>query len=173
MDMNILETANAFKNALNQSRLNMIEALNDNQKQLYDLFFKVIGVPNIIVISAISNTYLRNILHSEFYLKCFYLLIIYSYLVSLMLYVGSFFFGNYGFKKKIRKIDKYSSRLQGIIDNYDQLEDVFQDKMNSVICSTHHVHRLVPFIQKTLSITYVVNILSFIIFIIILVNNSI
>ncbi len=86
--MDILETANAFKDALNQSRTNMIEALNDNQKQLYDLFFKVIGVPNIIIISAISNAFLRSTLHSAFYLKCFYLLVIYSYLVSLVLYIG-------------------------------------------------------------------------------------
>ena len=121
---------------------------------------------------GIYNSYLRNMLQSEFYLKCFSLLIIYSHLASITLYISSFFVGNYGFKKKIVKINEYSLKLQEII-NDEQLDDQFQDEMNNVICSTHHVHRLVPFIQKALSITYMVNILSLVIFIIAFVNNSI
>jgi hypothetical protein len=48
----VLSTKNKFKAALNESRVNIIEALNENQKHLYDIFFKVIGIPNIGVLTA-------------------------------------------------------------------------------------------------------------------------
>ena len=165
------DVANKFKEALNQSRVNLIDALNNNQKQLYDIFFKVIGVPNIIIILAVSNKELRELVHSHFYLKCFYLSIIYSYLVALLLYISDFFVSNYAFNKKIKKIDKYSRNVQKAINVESELELDFQYKMNESIEDTHHLHKAAQVIAKSIKVIYLINVISFIIFIVILINN--
>jgi len=42
MDIEVASINEQFKEELNQSRNNIIEALNDNKKQLYDLFFSLV-----------------------------------------------------------------------------------------------------------------------------------
>lgn len=168
---NELSPKDKFKAALNESRVNMIDALNENQNHLYDIFFKVIGIPNIIIILAASNQHTRELIQQVFYLKCAYLLTIYSYLAALFFYISSFFLGNHEFKKKIGKADKYSKKLQLIINQGTELDEVFQNKMNGLIESTHHFHKLVPLIKNIIGFVYVVNVISFIVFIVILINN--
>lgn len=133
---------------LNLARINFITTTNSIFNQLYDVYFKVLTVPNALLIIAITNEYFRYLTQRDLLIKVSYVCSIAFYLIGIVLHIILLFLGNQKYTKLIEKIDLD-------IKNQNDLDKLIQE-----INTAHQHTRATKILRGFLFFDYILNIIA-------------
>ena len=146
---------------LTDSINNLTDAYNENKKHLYDIFMKVLAIPNLIIITAISNQNIKQIILNDPVSSKFYLITIFSFLLLIICYILSFSAGMELFKTRKDELKKISHNLC----NGSSLNSDVQKSINDKIMNYSEFSKFIKFFEKITNVLNIVNVVSFIMFI--------
>jgi len=133
---------------LNSARVNFIITTNSIFNQLYDIYFKVLTVPNALIIIAITNEYFRCLVHEFLLIKIPYICSIAFYLTGIFLHIILLLLGNLKYTRLIEKID-LNIRIQNDID-----------KLIQEINTAHQHTKAIKRLRQILFVDYILNIMA-------------
>lgn len=164
-DEDAVDKMKPLSEKLETSTNNIIEIVNKHKETINDIYLKVLSIPNLIFVLAITNQSLRTEITNHLWIATVYLSTLYTFLTLILFTLLTLIITNHIYNKHKTKLQQHSTKLNEFLYKKHIPNEEIQKEMIATI-QANPVTRTITFFRFMTNLSGIINICSFILFII-------